>query len=193
MSGLIADAKTLIDKARVETQVWEHTVIQVVCWPCGLSAANLCPFLFRIIGSLTMRPWQWKVWLRLCPTWHCNLGRRMQTLVPWSVTLLISILKYSSCWAHVKFLFFLFIRHRWHSNNLCSIVSALFLCAVIYTESTIRCCTSFWWSWWKRTSAVCNHLCTLQSSYFQRQHVYLFRLHRLTFFFSFFFFFLLWI
>ena len=28
MSGLIADAKTLIDKARVETQVWPSLIIK---------------------------------------------------------------------------------------------------------------------------------------------------------------------
>ncbi len=47
MSGLIADAKTLIDKARVETQVWMLSKLHWkqftdrVSWPC---AVNLCTY-----------------------------------------------------------------------------------------------------------------------------------------------------
>lgn len=43
-----------------------------------------------------MRRWQWRVWLRLCPTWRCSLERRTLIPVPWSVTGLISLLRYYS-------------------------------------------------------------------------------------------------
>lgn len=100
-----------------------------------------------------MRQWRWKVWHRLCPIWHCSLGRRTQILVPWSVTSLQD--KYFKPKNH----YVSSSMGLYSSRHISSTCILFLLChAADHTESTIWSCTSVWWSRWERPPIVSKSL-----------------------------------